>query len=76
MLIISSTNQELVAMEFSEHGFITKVENVFPDLHLIHLKDGRVVGINAECIVLYASEEAFYECATNELPTIDLMGGK
>jgi hypothetical protein len=72
MLIISSTNQELVAMEYAENGFITKVENVFPDLHLIHLKDGRVVGINSECIVLYESEDAFYECATNELPTIQL----
>ena len=59
-------------MEYAENGFITKVENVFPDLHLIHLKDGRVVGINSECIVLYESEDAFYECATNELPTIQL----
>lgn len=60
-------------MQYSEHGFISKVEEVFPNLHLIHLKDGRVVGINSECIVLYESEEAFYECATNELPMISLL---
>jgi hypothetical protein len=60
-------------MQYSEHGFISKVEEVFPALHLIHLKDGRVVGINSECIVLYENEEAFYECATNELPMISLL---
>lgn len=59
-------------MNFSEHGFIDKIENVFPDLDLIYLKDGRIVGINKECIVLYESIDAFWDCATNELPTINL----
>lgn len=59
-------------MKFSEHGFIDKIENVFPDLDLIYLKDGRIVGINKECIVLYESIDAFWDCATNELPTINL----
>jgi hypothetical protein len=59
-------------MNFAEHGFIDHIEFQYPDLHLIHLKDGRVVGINKECIVLYESEDAFHECATNELPTIQL----
>jgi hypothetical protein len=63
-------------MQYSELGFISKIEEVFPALHLIHLKDGRVVGINSECIVLYANEEAFYECATNELPMINLLESK
>ena len=58
--------------DFAEHGFIDRIEFEYPDLHLVHLKDGRVLGINKECVVLYASEEAFHECATNELPTIQL----
>ena len=63
-------------MNFNDLGFISKIEEVFPALHLIHLKDGRVVGINSECIVLYQSEEAFYECDTNELPMINLLEKK
>ena len=59
-------------MEFAEHGFIEKIEFEYPDLHLVHLKDGRVVGINKECIVLYESIDAFCDCATNELPIINL----
>lgn len=60
-------------MEFAKHGFIAKIEFEYPDLHLVHLKDGRVIGINQECIVLYESIDAFWECATNELPTINLQ---
>jgi len=63
-------------MEFAENGFIQKIEFEYPDVHLVHLKDGRVVGINSECIVLYANEEAFYECDTNELPMINLLESK
>ncbi len=59
-------------MKFAEHGFIEKIEFEYPDLHLVHLKDGRVVGINSDCIVLYASIDAFYECGTNDLPIIHL----
>jgi hypothetical protein len=40
---------------------------------LITLKDGRVLGINKECVVLYNSMEDFWECSTNELPTITLL---
>ena len=61
-----------MSAEYAEHGFIDRIEFEYPDLHLVHLKDGRVLGINKECVVLYASEEAFHECATNELPTIQL----
>ena len=59
-------------MEYAENGFIAKIEFEYPDVHLVHLKDGRVVGINKDCIVLYEIIDAFYECATNELPTIQL----
>lgn len=51
---------------------IQKIDFVYPDVDLIHLKDGRIVGISTDCIVLYASIEAFEECATNDLPTINL----
>lgn len=60
-------------MEFAEHGMIDRIEFEYPDIHLIHLKDGRVVGINKECIVLYESIDAFWECATNDLPIINLQ---
>jgi hypothetical protein len=59
-------------MNFSEHGFIEKIEFEYPDVHLIHLTDGRVVGISKDCIVLYENIDAFYDCATNDLPTIHL----
>lgn len=58
--------------KFEEHGFIDHIEFQYPSLHLLHLKDGRILGINKECVVLYASEDSFYECATNDLPTIQL----
>lgn len=29
-------------------------------LDLIHLKDGRVIGINSECVCLYASDDAIW----------------
>ena len=59
-------------MEYAENGVIAKIEFEYPDVHLVHLKDGRVVGISSDCIVLYKDIDAFYECATNELPTIQL----
>lgn len=39
---------------------------------LLTLKDGRVVGINNECIVLYESMDEFCNCSTNKLPTITI----
>ena len=37
------------------------------------LKDGRVLGIDAESVVLYASMADFYEYATVDRPNIDLV---
>jgi len=51
---------------------IEKIEFEFPDLHLIHLKDGRVIGLNDECVVLYKSIDDVYEGATEDRPTINL----
>ena len=39
----------------------------------IELNDGRIVGINEECIVLYASLEEFWECDTIHHQCIDLV---
>ena len=39
----------------------------------IILKDGRVLGIDAESVVLYQSMADFYEYATVDRPNIDLV---
>jgi hypothetical protein len=39
---------------------------------LITLKDGRVVGISSEYIVLYQDMDDFYNCDPSNKPTIDL----
>jgi predicted GH43/DUF377 family glycosyl hydrolase len=56
-------------------SFITKIEKEFPDLTLIHLEDGRVVGINSECIVVYTSIDDVYEGETKDRPTLTLYKG-
>jgi hypothetical protein len=43
---------------------------------LVHLRDGRVLGINSDCVVLYDNLEDFETCATNEKPTINLYKGE
>ena len=53
-------------------SFVTKIEKEFPDLTLVHLNDGRVVGINSGCIVVYASIDDVYEGETMDRPSITL----
>jgi hypothetical protein len=53
-------------------SFITKVEMEFPDLHVIWLADGRVIGVNEECIVLYENIDDLFEGGTKDRPTINL----
>ena len=36
------------------------------------LKDGRVIGIDAECVVLYASMDDFYNCDTVDRASFSL----
>jgi hypothetical protein len=43
------------------------------DVDFVHLPDGRVIGINDECIVLYESMTDFYECETTDRQVIDLL---
>ena len=33
---------------------------------LIHLEDGKVIGINDECLVVYKTLDEFYECMAGE----------
>jgi hypothetical protein len=42
----------------------------------IHLKDGRVIGLNDEYAVLYASMEEFWDATAANKPTIELRGDK
>lgn len=39
---------------------------------LIVLKDGRVLGIDGECVMLYASLDDFYDATSQTKPTINL----
>jgi hypothetical protein len=39
------------------------------------LKDGRVIGIDAECVVLYASMDDFYGYATVDRASFNLTEG-
>ena len=40
----------------------------------VQLKDGRILGVNDECVVLYESMEAFEECLPINREFIDLIG--
>ena len=54
-------------------GIIKEMTYEYPDVHLIHLKDGRIIGINKEFICLYKNIHEFYDCGINNIPTI-LLG--
>lgn len=55
-----------------EQGMISEITYEYPDVHVIHLKDGRIIGINSESICLYKDFDEFYNCGTNDIPTISL----
>ena len=42
----------------------------------IHLKDGRVIGINDEYAVLYDSMDEFWDATAQNKPTIELRADK
>ena len=56
--------------------YITKIESMNTGgnfmVDLIHLENGRVIGVSMDCIVLYPSIEAFEENNSEEYPFIDL----
>lgn len=43
---------------------------------LVYLRDGRILGINDECVVLYNNLADFEDAETTERPTIDLYQPK
>jgi hypothetical protein len=38
----------------------------------IHLKDGRIIGLNDECAVLYNSMDEFWECGSDVKPSFEI----
>ena len=42
-------------------SFITKIAQEYPDFYVIHLEDGRVIGITQECVVVYENIDDVYE---------------
>ena len=52
--------------------FVTKIEREYPDLVVLHLEDGRVIGVTSECVVLYKDIDDVYEGGLQDRPTIDL----
>lgn len=72
--VIMNDKTSTVWRSFEENGFIDHIEFEYPDLHLIHLKDGRVIGINHECVALYVNLDDVYEGGSANRPTIQLYG--
>ena len=53
---------------------MTHIQETLADesVDLIVLKDGRVLGIDADCVCLYASIDDFYAATSQAKPTIYL----
>lgn len=56
-------------------SFVTKIQREFPDLTLLYLQDGRVVGIDNESIVIYENIEEVWDGETKDRPTLTLYKG-
>ena len=58
-------------------SFITKIEREYPDLTLLHLEDGRVIGIDSESVVVYKDINDVFEVLTMEdRPTLSIYKGE
>lgn len=53
-------------------SFITKIEQEYPDFYVIHLEDGRVIGVTSDCIVVYENIDDVWEGDTKDRPMINL----
>ena len=55
--------------------YIDRIEELSGNnpVDFVILKDGRVLGIDAESVVLYASMEDFYSFDSVDRPSIDLV---
>jgi hypothetical protein len=49
------------------------MEHEYPDFHILHIADGRVIGITRDCIVVYESIDDVYEGGLKDRPMIDLI---
>jgi len=54
-------------------SFITKIEQEYPDFYVLHMEDGRVIGITSDCIVVYENIDDVYEGGLKDRPTISLI---
>lgn len=54
-------------------GFITKIEQEYPDFYILHMEDGRVIGITTDCIVVYENIDDVFEGGLKDRPTISLI---
>jgi hypothetical protein len=53
-------------------SFITKIEKEYPDFTILHLEDGRVIGVTSDCIVVYENIDDVYEGESKDRPMINL----
>jgi hypothetical protein len=51
---------------------ITAITSEYPDVDLLTIADGRVIGISSDCVVLYANMDDFYNFDGKAKPTINL----
>lgn len=54
-------------------SFITKIEQEYPDFYVLHMGDGRVIGITSDCIVVYENIDDVFEGGLKDRPTINLI---
>lgn len=54
-------------------SFITKIEQEYPDFYILHMEDGRVIGITSDCIVVYENIDDVFEGGLKDRPTINLI---
>lgn len=54
-------------------SFITKIEQEYPDFYILHMEDGRVIGITSDCIVVYENIDDVWEGEYKSRPTISLI---
>jgi hypothetical protein len=53
---------------------MTHIHQILADesVDLVVFKDGRVLGIDGDCVMLYASLDDFYDATSQTKPTINL----
>jgi hypothetical protein len=56
--------------------FVTKIWKEYPDLTLLLLEDGRVIGVDSESVVVYKDINDVFEGVTMDRPTLTLYKGE